>query len=89
MDSIQSQKASSFSHQTLIYDVFLSFRGEDTRKTLVSHLDKALVTRGIFTFKDNRKLDVGDSLPEELSNAIRTSRCAIVVISENYATSSW
>ncbi|CAA7018246.1 unnamed protein product [Microthlaspi erraticum] len=72
-----------------IHDVFISFRGEDTRKTFVSHLDKALCTRGIATFKDNRKLEVGDSIPEELRGAIRTSRFAVVVISEKYATSSW
>lgn len=81
--------ASSSTNRVWIYDVFISFRGEDTRKTFVSHLDKALFSRGIATFKDNRKLEVGDSIPDELRAAIRTSRFAVVVISENYATSSW
>lgn len=81
--------ASSSTNRVWIYDVFISFRGEDTRKTFVSHLDKALFSRGIATFKDNRKLEVGDSIPDELRAAIRASRFAVVVVSENYATSSW
>ncbi|KAL0877004.1 hypothetical protein Bca101_026709 [Brassica carinata] len=81
--------ASSSTNRLWIYDVFISFRGEDTRKTFVSHLDKALFARGIATFKDNRKLEVGDSIPDELCSAIGASRFAVVVISENYATSSW
>uniref|UniRef100_A0A1J3HSB3 Putative disease resistance protein n=1 Tax=Noccaea caerulescens TaxID=107243 RepID=A0A1J3HSB3_NOCCA len=89
MDRIQNQMASSSSHRQRIHAVFISFRGEDTRKTFVSHLDKALCTRGIATFKDNRKLEVGDSIPDKLSGAIRASRFAVVVISEKYATSSW
>lgn len=81
--------ASSSSSHTGQYDVFLSFRGEDTRKTFVSHLYKALVTRGISTFKDNRKLEMGDYIPTKLCTAIRTSKIAILVISHNYATSGW
>ncbi|XP_010451551.1 PREDICTED: TMV resistance protein N-like [Camelina sativa] len=78
---------SSSSHRLWNYDVFLSFR--DTRKSFVSHLHKALITRGIVTFKDDRKLEIGESISDELSRAIRSSRFAVVVISENYVTSRW
>lgn len=81
--------ASSSSHRLWNYDVFLSFRGEDTRKSFVSHLHKALVSRGIVTFKDDRKLEIGESISEELCKAIQSSRFAAVVISENYVTSRW
>ncbi|GKG47411.1 Toll/interleukin-1 receptor domain-containing protein [Tanacetum coccineum] len=35
------------------YDVFLSFRGEDTRHNFVSHLYKALEQQGVLTYKDD------------------------------------
>ncbi|KAL1193273.1 Disease resistance protein Roq1 [Cardamine amara subsp. amara] len=71
------------------YDVFLSFRGLDTRKNFVSHLYSALCSKGIFTFKDDPGIKKGDSITDELIKAIHTSRFAIVVISENYASSPW
>ncbi|KAG7589920.1 Toll/interleukin-1 receptor homology (TIR) domain [Arabidopsis suecica] len=71
------------------YDVFLSFRGEDTRKNIVSHLHKELVNKGIVTFKDDKRLEIGDSISEEISRAIQDSRFALVILSKNYASSSW
>ncbi|KAM7461539.1 hypothetical protein LguiA_029660 [Lonicera macranthoides] len=71
------------------YDVFLSFRGEDTRKTFVDHLYYDLHQRGIFTFKDDERLERGRSIAPELLEAIELSRFAIVVFSKNYASSSW
>ncbi|KAM7465503.1 hypothetical protein LguiB_013065 [Lonicera macranthoides] len=71
------------------YDVFLSFRGEDTRKTFVHHLYSALHQRGIFTFRDDERLERGKSIALELLKAIELSRFAIVVFSKNYASSSW
>ncbi|KAM7460214.1 hypothetical protein LguiB_036408 [Lonicera macranthoides] len=71
------------------YDVFLSFRGEDIRKTFVDHLYSALHQRGIFTFKDDERLERGRSIAPELLKAIELSRFAIVVFSKNYASSSW
>ena len=71
------------------YDVFLSFRGEDTRRTFTSHLYEGLKNRGIFTFQDVKRLDHGDSIPEELVKAIKESQVSLVVFSKNYATSRW
>ncbi|XP_069147585.1 TMV resistance protein N-like isoform X1 [Solanum lycopersicum] len=71
------------------YDVFLSFRGEDTRKTFTGHLYEGLKNRGIFTFQDDKRLEHGDSIPKELLKAIKDSQVALVVFSRNYATSRW
>ncbi|KAK4712988.1 hypothetical protein R3W88_018895 [Solanum pinnatisectum] len=71
------------------YDVFLSFRGEDTRKTFTSHLFEGLRNRGIFTFQDDKRLEHGDSIPQELLKAIIESQVALIVFSKNYATSRW
>ena len=41
------------------YDVFLSFRGEDTRNGFTDHLFDALQRKGLFTFRDEENLDKG------------------------------
>ncbi|CAN6555693.1 unnamed protein product [Malus baccata var. baccata] len=72
------------------YDVFLSFRGVDTRKGFVSHLYHELwKCQGITTFIDNRELEGGTSIRLELPSAIKKSHTAIVVLSPNYASSKW
>ncbi|KAH0729188.1 hypothetical protein KY289_000376 [Solanum tuberosum] len=71
------------------YDVFLSFRGKDTRKTFTSHLYQGLKYKGILTFQDDKRLEHGDSISEELLKAIKESQVALVVFSKNYATSRW
>nr|XP_011462136.1 PREDICTED: TMV resistance protein N-like [Fragaria vesca subsp. vesca] len=72
------------------YDVFLSFRGEDTRKGVVSHLyDEPQNRSGIRTFMDDIRLEVGAPISTCLLKAIEESRFAIVVLSPNYASSAW
>ncbi|KAI3774409.1 hypothetical protein L1987_48964 [Smallanthus sonchifolius] len=71
------------------YDVFLSFRGEDTRKTFTDHLYAALKQAGIRTFRDDDAMDRGKLLGPELKKAIRESAISIIVFSRNYASSKW
>ncbi|KAH0714080.1 hypothetical protein KY284_006985 [Solanum tuberosum] len=71
------------------YNVFLSFRGKDTRKTFTSHLYEGLRNKGIFTFQDDKRLEQGDSISQELLKAIEESQVALIVFSRNYATSRW
>ncbi|KAJ0751765.1 putative TIR domain-containing protein [Helianthus annuus] len=68
------------------YDVFLSFRGEDTRKTFVDHLYHALHNRGI---KDDEKIQKGKRINDQLMRSIEDSRIYIIVFFKNYASSSW
>ncbi|XP_013698498.1 disease resistance-like protein DSC2 isoform X2 [Brassica napus] len=79
----------SLSTRVRNYDVFLSFRGEDTRRTIVSYLYEALCREGIITFRDDRRLEAGDNISDQLIEALKTSWFAVVVISKNYATSKW
>ncbi|KAG2696270.1 hypothetical protein I3760_07G050700 [Carya illinoinensis] len=72
-----------------IYDVFLNFHGEDTRKSFTDHLYIALEKKGIITFKDDEKLERGKYISQELLKAIRESMYAIPIISKNYASSRW
>ncbi|XP_009799386.1 disease resistance protein RUN1-like isoform X1 [Nicotiana sylvestris] len=80
----ESSTSSHFS-----YEVFLSFRGEDTRKTFTGHLYSKLDNVGVKTFIDDEELRKGDVISRELEKAIEESRISIIVFSRNYASSSW
>ncbi|XP_042492299.1 toll/interleukin-1 receptor-like protein [Macadamia integrifolia] len=70
------------------YDVFINFRGEDTRNNFVGHLYGALTKLGIHAFIDSKDLQKGDDIGE-LDAAIRGSKLSIAVFSEKYAESKW
>nr|XP_028965630.1 TMV resistance protein N-like [Malus domestica] len=70
------------------YDVFLSFRGEDTRPTFTSHLRAALERKKFETYIDE-KLKPGDEIGPTLLKAIKKSRLSVIIFSKNYASSTW
>ncbi|XP_030970032.1 TMV resistance protein N-like [Quercus lobata] len=80
--------ASSIDHKWK-RDVFLSFRGEDTRNNFVGHLHASLERSGINTFKDDQNLQRGEEISSALLTAIQESRFSIVILSKNYASSTW
>ncbi|KAI8004899.1 TMV resistance protein N [Camellia lanceoleosa] len=82
-----SSSSSTLPHWS--YDVFLSFRGEDTRKNFTDHLYAALVQAGIHTFIDDDELPRGHDISSALLKSIEESRISIVVFSTNYASSRW
>ncbi|KAH9783011.1 Disease resistance-like protein DSC1 [Citrus sinensis] len=71
------------------YEVFLSFRGEDTRKGFTSHLAAALDQKQIQFFIDDEELKKGDEISPALANAIETSDISIIIFSKDYASSKW
>ncbi|KAK9995076.1 hypothetical protein SO802_024779 [Lithocarpus litseifolius] len=87
--SSSSSSSSSSSIPGSDYDVFLSFRGEDTRHSFTDHLYEAFRLRGIEAFRDSEKLQLGQEIASELIQAIEKSQYAIVVFSEKYADSKW
>ncbi|GAU48800.1 hypothetical protein TSUD_81490 [Trifolium subterraneum] len=70
------------------YDVFLSFRGEDTRNNFTSHLHKELCGKNIKTFIDDG-LERGDEISQALYKAIEESTIYVIILSKHYASSSW
>ena len=52
------------------YDVFLSFRGTDTRYNFTDHLYTALAQRGIKTFRDDDNLYRGEEVSVNLLQAM-------------------
>ena len=86
--SIQQGDSFSSSTRRWDYDVFLSFRGEDTRNGFTGHLYRALCDNGFKTFIDDN-LQRGEQISEELLKAIKSSRISIIIFSQNYAFSAW
>ncbi|CAJ2635041.1 unnamed protein product [Trifolium pratense] len=84
-----SSSSSSSTNPQYLHDVFINFRGEDTRRTFVSHLYAVLSNSGINTFLDNEKLEKGEEIGHELLQAITVSHISIIVFSKSYAESSW
>ncbi|KAM7462130.1 hypothetical protein LguiA_030251 [Lonicera macranthoides] len=89
MATTSTQSDYSASSRTWNYDVFLSFRGFDTRKNFTDHLYDALTRAGIRTFRDDDQLPRGKHIPFQLMKAIEESRISIIVFSKNYASSTW
>ncbi|CBI31260.3 unnamed protein product, partial [Vitis vinifera] len=71
------------------YDVFLSFRGEDTGKTFTDHLYTALDENGFYAFRDDEKHEKREEIAPEFLTAIEESKISILVFSKNYASSRW
>ena len=76
-------------HRNFKYDVFLSFRGEDTRKNFIDHLYYALQQKNMNTYKDEEEIRKGKLISSELIDSIQDSKFYIIVFSKNYASSNW
>ncbi|XP_023746954.3 disease resistance protein RUN1 [Lactuca sativa] len=84
--STHGHNSSTHNHR---YDVFLSFRGVDTRHSFTDHLHKALIDANINTFLDDEEIETGEDLKPELESALKASQASIIVLSKNYASSTW
>ncbi|XVE78620.1 hypothetical protein DITRI_Ditri13aG0160800 [Diplodiscus trichospermus] len=71
------------------HEVFLSFRGEDTRYNFMYYLYQALQRKGIGTYADFKELQRGDEISPSLLKAIEESMISAIIFSENFAASSW
>ncbi|KAK3430487.1 hypothetical protein EUGRSUZ_E01990 [Eucalyptus grandis] len=71
------------------YEVFLSFRGPDTRLTMADCLYNGLIRAGIRAFKDNEELRFGEEIKGGLLQAINDSRIYVPIFSKDYASSKW
>ncbi|CAI0417994.1 unnamed protein product [Linum tenue] len=71
------------------YEVFLSFRGPDTRHQITDILFRFLVHLKIHTFKDDDELRTGEGIWPSLVKAIGQSKIYVPILSKSYAHSRW
>ncbi|XP_039156810.1 disease resistance protein RPV1-like isoform X2 [Eucalyptus grandis] len=71
------------------YEVFLSFRGPDTRAGFTDFLYTSLKDASIHTFKDDEDLRDGVEFAPKLLQAIEQSKILIPIFSKDYASSVW
>ena len=89
METQTVSSSSSSSTPYWKYDVFINFRGTDIRHGFIGHLSKAFERNGIIFYKDDINLPRGNSIEPDLFKSIEESKFAIVVLSTNYANSTW
>ncbi|XP_027343242.1 disease resistance-like protein DSC1 [Abrus precatorius] len=70
------------------HDVFLSFRGEDTRNGFADHLYAVLCSKKIKTFIDDR-LCRGNEISLSIQEAIEESNIYVIIFSQHYVSSTW
>ncbi|CAN1766165.1 Disease resistance protein L6 [Linum perenne] len=90
--SLQSQTSSTEQQSVgsvLEYEVFLSFRGPDVRKSFADCLYSYLVRSKIRTFRDEEELRKGETIAPSLVQAITESKVYIPILSKSYASSKW
>ncbi|CAN1779375.1 Disease resistance protein L6 [Linum perenne] len=71
------------------YEVFLSFRGPDTRRQITDILYRFLRRTNIHVFRDDNELRKGEEIGSNLRKAIDQSKIYVPIISKSYAHSKW
>lgn len=70
------------------HDVFISFRGEDTRDNFTCHLHNTFRRNQILSFIDNG-IPRGDEISSTLDETIDGSLVSVVIFSPDYASSKY
>ncbi|XP_056173900.1 disease resistance protein RUN1-like [Syzygium oleosum] len=83
-DNQEMEKSSGYD-----YEVFLSFRGPDTRRDITDYLYTSMIDAGIRAYKDDEELRTGEEINGQLLQAIEQSKISIPIFSKGYADSTW
>jgi len=71
------------------YDVFISHRGPDVKKSFAGHLYHSLNSRGLRVFLDQPELEPGGKIISQIEAAIQVASVHVAIFSTNYAESKW
>ena len=69
------------------YEVFLSFRGPDTRSQFTDYLHMSLTKAGIRVYEDDNDIHVREEIGPGILQAIKRSKISIPIFSKGYASS--
>eukprot|EP00253_Pinus_taeda_P036650 PITA_36650 len=87
--STSTSTSHTLNNNDYVFDVFISHRGPDVKKTLATHLYHRLCEHDLSVFLDEQELRAGDTVNPQLESAVRTSSVNIAIFSPNYAESKW
>ncbi|XP_010049923.2 disease resistance protein RUN1-like [Eucalyptus grandis] len=71
------------------YDMFLSFRGPDTRDGFADRLHESLTNSGFRVFMDDEEIRQGEEIGWKILRAIEDSKIYIPIFFTGYASSRW
>jgi tetratricopeptide (TPR) repeat protein len=71
------------------FDVFLSHRGPDTKRSFAIWLKKELEEQRITTFLDDRSMQAGDDAPGSVEQAMQTAEWGVVTLSPGFFASGY
>ncbi|XP_011044955.1 PREDICTED: probable leucine-rich repeat receptor-like protein kinase At1g35710 [Populus euphratica] len=86
---LMSSSPPSSSRHGWTHDVFISFRGPDTRNEFTNHIYTALRLAGFYVFQEDNDLTLDQKEFSQFIKAIQESRISIVIFSKGYASSRW
>ncbi|KAF8019341.1 hypothetical protein BT93_G0115 [Corymbia citriodora subsp. variegata] len=69
------------------YEVFLSFRGEDVRRSFIQFLHKSLADSRIYAFIDHDGIEIGEKIMPKILQVIRHTDICIPIFSQDFASS--
>jgi hypothetical protein len=69
------------------YDCFISYYSGD--RDFVDRLDRDLTLREFFVWRDQREVDIGDSLSGRIQEGLTQSYCFVIVLSPEALSRSW
>ncbi|KAK4757275.1 hypothetical protein SAY87_007402 [Trapa incisa] len=86
----QSQRDDTDSEEGAVseYQVFLSFRGPDSRQGFADVLYSDMISAGIRAFMDTDKLEIGEKIGKIIS-ALEKSEICVPIFSRTFAASAW
>ena len=70
-------------------EVFISYRRKDKQHLFAQDLFDKLKKRKVNVWKDDKDMDPGDDLPEELAEAIDNCSLFVCLLSKEYFESKW
>ncbi|XP_057834012.2 disease resistance protein RPV1 isoform X2 [Cryptomeria japonica] len=84
-----SVSASASSSSAPPFDVFINHCGADVKFTLATTIHDKLNALGLSVFLDVHSLRLGDVIPAQIEEAMRTASLHIAIFSQKYAHSPW
>lgn len=86
---LMTDRGDARSSQGFELEMFLNFRGPDTRLNFADCLYHSMDVAGIHVFRDDEEIMRGEVIGGKLERAIKSCAICVPIFSKNYASSAW